>query len=609
MNFSNIKISVKLGAAFAIMVLLTSVMGVFSLVQLARINANTEEMASTWIPSIQYLDDIQGLLNGIRQAELQHVIGVTAEDKKPEADRIVANKAKLEEVIRKVSVLMATPAEQQMLERFGKELKAYYEADTKLLALSDIGPAEAIAAMEYLNGDSRTTFRTLFKSTEEMIASNTQGVEAAHAGARSTYTGSRASVVFWIVLSVALAALMGVWMVRQITRPIAFAVRAATQFASGDLTMALQPKGTDEPAQLLHALESMRLGLARVVSNVRQGSEGVANASSEIAHGNHDLSMRTEQQASGLEETAASMEQLGDTVRQNADNARQANQLALNASSVAVKGGEVVGQVVETMKGINESSNKISDIISVIDGIAFQTNILALNAAVEAARAGEQGRGFAVVASEVRSLAGRSAEAAKEIKSLIGASVDRVAQGTALVDQAGSTMTEVVSSIRRVTDIMGEISAASNEQALGVSQIGEAISHMDRNTQQNAALVEQMAAAASSLKSQAQELVEAVAEFKLGEGAHALSGGPSAATVKVRPSAPHIPAFEATARRLEAGGNSPAPAQTGKLANTTTKSKASAAPSRAAAVPLPTPATKSKPSVKSAGADEEWETF
>ncbi len=517
MNFSNIKIGVKLGSAFAIMVVLSTLMGGFALLQLARINANTEEMASTWIPSIQYLDDIQGLLNGVRQAELQHVIGVTAEDKKPEADRIYASKSKLEAAVGKVSALMRSPTEQQMLDRFGKELNAYYATDTKLLALSDIGPAEALAALEYLGGDSRTAFRTLLKSTEEMIASNTQEVNEAHAGARSTYTSSQASVLFLVVLTVALAALMGVWIVRQITRPIAFAVVAAKEFASGDLTMALQPRGNDEPAQLLHALESMRLGLARVVSNVRQGSEGVANASSEIAHGNQDLSARTEQQASALEETAASMEQLGDTVRQNADNARQANELAMSASTVAVRGGAVVGQVVETMKGINESSHKIADIISVIDGIAFQTNILALNAAVEAARAGEQGRGFAVVASEVRSLAGRSAEAAKEIKNLIGASVARVALGTTLVDQAGVTMAEVVSSIKRVTDIMGEINAASASQALGVSQVGEAVSHMDRNTQQNAALVEQMAAAASSLKSQAQDLVGAVAEFKLAD--------------------------------------------------------------------------------------------
>jgi methyl-accepting chemotaxis protein len=524
MNFSDIKISVKLGVAFAIMVALSTVMGGFALLQLARINANTEEMASNWIPSIQYLDDIQGLLNTVRQAELQHVIGVTAEDKKPEADRINAAKNKLESVVGKVSALVHSPQEHQMLERFGTELGAYYETDTKLLALSDIGPAEALAALEYLGGDSRTAYKTLIKSTEEMIASNTEGVNAAQVGARATYSSSQASVLFLVVLTVVLAALMGVWIVRQITRPIALAVEAAKEFAGGDLTTALKPQGSDEPAQLLHALESMRLGLARVVSNVRQGSERVANASSEIAHGNHDLSARTEQQASALEQTAASMEQLGQAVRQNADNARQANALASNASTVAVRGGTVVGQVVETMKDINESSRKIADIISVIDGIAFQTNILALNAAVEAARAGEQGRGFAVVASEVRSLAGRSAEAAKEIKNLIGASVDRVALGTTLVDQAGVTMAEVVDSIKRVTGIMGEINAASASQALGVSQVGEAVSHMDRNTQQNAALVEEMAAAASSLKSQAQDLVGAVSEFKLSQAQGGLGG-------------------------------------------------------------------------------------
>ena len=292
------------------------------------------------------------------------------------------------------------------------------------------------------------------------------------------------------------------------------AASLAQSVAQGDLSQPIGLKSGDTQSMMAQ-FKIMQQSLSDVVGSVRQGAEGVATASVQIAQGNHDLSARTESQASVLEETAASMEQLGAQVKQNADNARQANQLAQSASTVAVKGGEVVAQVVHTMKGINDASHKISDIISVIDGIAFQTNILALNAAVEAARAGEQGRGFAVVATEVRSLAGRSAQAAKEIKSLINANVERVEQGTVLVDQAGSTMKEVVSSIKRVTDIMGEISTASSEQSIGVAQVGEAITQMDQVTQQNAALVEEMAAAADSLKSQAQELVQTVSVFKL----------------------------------------------------------------------------------------------
>jgi len=314
------------------------------------------------------------------------------------------------------------------------------------------------------------------------------------------------------------AIVVGTWIASGIVHAlggeVGDAANLARHVAEGDLTVRIDLAAGDSTS-LMAQLKVMQDSLARVVTAVRSGSEGVAAASAEIAEGNHDLSARTESQASSLEQTSASMEDLSSKVKQNADNARQANQLALNASIIAATGGEVVAQVVETMKHINDSSSRIFDIISVIDGIAFQTNILALNAAVEAARAGEQGRGFAVVASEVRSLAGRSAEAAREIKVLIGASVERVEQGSNLVDQAGSTMTEVVSSIRQVTDIMGEISAASNEQSMGVSQVDEAVHHMDQVTQQNAALVEEMAAAASTLKSQAEDLVHTVAVFKV----------------------------------------------------------------------------------------------
>jgi methyl-accepting chemotaxis protein len=350
---------------------------------------------------------------------------------------------------------------------------------------------------------------------EAILKFNLEGT--ADAANKVVQTVATVEMVMLVALGVILVA--GVWLIwyvpRSVIVPVDEAVELARRIAEGDLTQAVRVHGQDELGKLLGHLEHMRSRLVDVVAHVRQGAETVAHASAEIEQGNHDLSGRTESQASALEQTSASMTELGTTVRQNAEAANQANRQAISASDVAASGGRAVQEVVDTMRGIQEASRKIEDIISVIDSIAFQTNILALNAAVEAARAGEQGRGFAVVASEVRLLARRSADAAREIKDLIVASVERVQAGTTQVDRAGTTMQDVVASIGRVTCIVGEISVASQEQALGVAQVGEAVGHMDQATQQNAALVEQMAAAASGLTAQAKELVRVVSVFKI----------------------------------------------------------------------------------------------
>lgn len=400
---------------------------------------------------------------------------------------------------------------QQLVNDLQKEIATAREAYVAGLAVYKSSGFEAEAGDKAVRGKDRKATETLAALRQALSRQEEEAAAEANALARVATQAAIGAMIAITAVSLAGA----IWLSRRITTPLQGAVAIAERVAHGDLSQDILVEGDDEVSQLQAALKFMQTHLANLVTHVREGSEGVATASAQIASGNSDLSSRTESQASALQETAASMEQLGATVRQNADSAAQANQLAQNASEVAVAGGDVVDQVVQNMKGINEASSRIAEITSVIDGIAFQTNILALNAAVEAARAGEQGRGFAVVAGEVRTLAQRAAQAAKEIKTLINASVERVQRGTELADQAGATMSSVVTAIRRVTDIAGEISSASAEQSTGVAQVGEAVTQMDHATQQNAALVEEMAAAAISMKTQAAELLNVVSSFKV----------------------------------------------------------------------------------------------
>ena len=402
----------------------------------------------------------------------------------------------------------------QQLEAPAQDLKARIAA-TRQMADKNLIHATSLEmpAKDYFDDFTRTIDALFAVNDLAMQALDTRLQERVQQ-LQQTLLGVLAALLLTLSMTAGLALVF----VRSITRPLAQAQALGGAVAQGNLGGVDVPHGSNEVGQLIAVLQQMRAKLRPVVAQVRQSAENLASASAQIAQGNNDLSARTESQAGALEKTASSMEQLNGTVQQNAESARQANQVADNASQVAAKGGQVVAQVVDTMEAINSSSRKIADIISVIDGIAFQTNILALNAAVEAARAGEQGRGFAVVASEVRALAGRSAAAAKEIKGLIETSVGNVSAGCTLVEQAGSTMDEIVVSVRRVADIMHEISQASQEQSSGVSEVNSAITHMDEVTQQNAALVEEMAAAASSLRSQAQGLVETVLVFQLDTG-------------------------------------------------------------------------------------------
>jgi methyl-accepting chemotaxis protein len=554
--FYDLQISRKLLISFILVLALTSALGAFAIVQLGKVNQASTDIAGNWLPSVRTSLELKVLLVRIRSVQLQHVLSSTEADfvanEKLLDDMVPAMKKKLADYEK----LIDTDIEKAVYPQLVKNFDAFLALQKKILDLSRQNKNEE--AREVIMKEATPIYLAMFANTDKLVAANQEGADLADKSAEATYDSSRIMIIAMLAACIVLGMLMAVWVARIVSNPLRLAVSVAQRVADGDLTADIRPSSKDETGQLMTSLKAMNDSLFKIVSQVRQGTDTIATASNEIAVGNLDLSSRTEQQASSLEETASSMEELTSTVKQNADNARQANQLAVSASEVAIQGGSVVEQVVSTMGSINDSSKKIVDIISVIDGIAFQTNILALNAAVEAARAGEQGRGFAVVASEVRSLAQRSASAAKEIKALIDDSVEKVDTGSKLVAQAGSTMTEVVSSVKRVTDIVGEITAASQEQSAGIEEVNQAITQMDEVTQQNAALVEEAAAAAQSLQDQAAKLAEIVSVFKL-DDAQARSSPVSAVSAS-RPR-PTVIAKAAMPARLPAQKAAAAPRQ------------------------------------------------
>jgi methyl-accepting chemotaxis protein len=514
--FARMGVAWQLGAAFALVLVLAAAVGGTALLALARVDQRAGQLEDKWLTGVGLLSELRSVVVEMREMEVKHSrtddksYHTEYEDKISTGDKAVAK------TWAAYKALGEAEGEKALQDKLDKAYTGYQKFSKQVQALGR--EKKQSDAADISDGASAMAFDETVSALQALSKFNFDGGKAASDGVTRTYRTARTTVMALLaaalVLGAGLATLITRRLLAQLGGEPTAAVHLARAVAGGDLSSTIHVKPGDN-ASLMACLRDMQQGLADAVRQVRTGSEGVATASSEIASGNQDLSQRTEQQASALQSTASTMDQLGHTVRHNADNARQANDLAQGAADVAKRGGDVVGQVVHTMRGIQDSSRKIADIIGTIDGIAFQTNILALNAAVEAARAGEQGRGFAVVASEVRSLAQRSAEAAKEIKTLINASVERVEQGTSLVDQAGQTMEEIVGAIGRVSAIVGEISSASVEQSSGVNQVCTAVTQMDQATQQNAALVEQSAAAAEGLKQQAQQLVQAVAVFRL----------------------------------------------------------------------------------------------
>ncbi|QJE00435.1 methyl-accepting chemotaxis protein [Massilia forsythiae] len=584
--FRNMKVGTRLIVCFLAVALLGVVVAGIGIHNMDQMNERARILYQRELLGVSYAKEANINLIYINRALRGAMLAATEKRRQTSLENVEVFKKTMQQYLDLARPLFNTEEGKQKFAELDAQLRAYNDVIAELARRTRAEELQAQRdSVVYL-------FDTFMPRSNEIDDKMTELARLKEKTALQTdqenmaaYEHSRGLMLILALCSLAAGVVLGVLITRSLTRQLggepAYAAEVANRIASGDLVSEVQLRA-DDRASLLFAMSTMRAKLAEIVTQVRGGTDAIASASGQIAAGNLDLSSRTEEQASSLEETASSMEELTSTVKQNADNARQANALAMTASSTASKGGAVVAQVVETMGSIRDSSSKIVDIIGVIDGIAFQTNILALNAAVEAARAGEQGRGFAVVAGEVRTLAQRSAAAAKEIKQLIGDSVSKVESGSQLVDQAGGTMHEVVESIQRVADIMSEITAASQEQTAGIEQINQAIIQMDNVTQQNAGLVEEAAAASEALQEQAGKLSGLVSLFRVEMTQAAQAAVPAKAPVK------------ATLAKAAIKASLPAPV------------KSVAAPSKAAsAAPAARPAAK----VPAPAGDGDWEEF
>jgi len=582
----NLRIGVRLGVGFGVVVLLLIGVTFLGITRMATLNEGTNQIVKDSYPKVLLAQEVLNANNQVARSVRNVMLATDPALIAKEQGVILEKRKEIGETLGKIEKLLNTDKGKELFKAITEARPPYIAVLDETIKLHTDGKKQESVAL--LLGKTREAQFALTAKIQEFIKLLSGQVEANGKHAEETYQAARTLMLALAGLAVLLAIMIVWWVTRSVTGPIREAVGVAEALAKGDLSQKIEAKSKDETGQLLTALGNTVTQLKGIMGGIKESTETISTASSQIAQGNADLSQRTEEQASSLEETASSMEELTSTVKQNAENAKQANQLAAGASDVAVKGGAVVKQVVDTMSAVSESSKKIADIIGVIDGIAFQTNILALNAAVEAARAGEQGRGFAVVASEVRNLAQRSAAAAKEIKALIGDSVEKVGTGTKLVDEAGQTMQEIVSSVKRVTDIMTEIAAASQEQSSGIEQVNQAVTQMDEVTQQNAALVEEAAAAAESMQEQAQSLAQSVSVFKLD---HEAAGGMARAAEKREKPAP------ATAPERRAPNR---PTNVARLSAKAEKQTAAAASNPVASAPR---------GKKVAGGEDEWAEF